>query len=60
MIRIFSEKRVNDFKSRLESTDWDNILYCEDTDEACEVFYTHFYIFLRNMLPQNKTIEKTI
>ena len=43
MVRIFGEKNISDFQTRLENSDWDSILQEEDIDASCSDFYQHIF-----------------
>ena len=40
--RILSEKNITSFNCRLESIDWNHVIYCEDPQEAYSMFHKEF------------------
>lgn len=42
-IRVFSEKNIEDFKTKLQTTDWASLLNKNDVDELYNDFYTYVF-----------------
>ena len=61
MIRIYSERNTNNFKSILEETDWNNFLVETDPQILTDKFYTHLHDSFNNSFPivrQSRTRAK--
>ena len=58
LVRIFSERNVNDFKSRLSSVKWDHVYNCTDINDGYDYFESKISYFYQSSFKLVKLSRK--
>ena len=60
LIRIFSDKNINKFKTDIADTDWEDLLNIEDTNDAYDIFYNRIFQIYEANFPLKRMSRKRV